>query len=202
LDSDDLWDAHKLEAQWAAIEACPDAGLVACYFRIIQDGAVVLENTAEFYEQIWSGYRGRISKDECSYFPTIEQEFFPRFQPSCSDAMIRRDVLATVGLFDESVLYNEDFEFFMRVLARYPLALVEQTLISCRRHDDKHSSNLQGMRDSLFSIANQMLRNPEKYPAGLPQVFRDRLRKNFLTVERALQHQREPAHKKASIPAK
>src|SRR6185295_6193515 len=33
LDADDLWDAQKMERQWAAVQACPDAGLVACYFR-------------------------------------------------------------------------------------------------------------------------------------------------------------------------
>ena len=201
LDSDDQWDAGKLEAQWAAIQACPDAGLVGCYFRIIEDGVVILENTDEVSEQRWAGCHGRVIKDECSYFPKIEQDFFPRFLPSCSDAMIRRDVFSEVGLFDETVLYNEDFEFFMRVLARFPLALVEQTLISCRRHDQKHSSNLQGMRDSLFSIINYMLQHPEKYPVGGPQVYRDRLKKNFLTVERALQQGRELAQKKSGTLA-
>ncbi|MGH9871467.1 MAG: glycosyltransferase family 2 protein [Pyrinomonadaceae bacterium] len=190
LDSDDRWDAQKLEAQWLAIEQCPEAGMIACYFRIIEDEVVVLENTDEVSEQRWDGYHGRVIKDDCSYFPRIEQDFFPRFLPSCSDALIRRDVFATVGLFDETVLYNEDFEFFMRVLARYPLAIVEKTLISCRRHDQKHSLNRQGMRDSLFSIINYMLQHTEKYPAGAPEVFRDRLKKHFLTVERAMQEER------------
>jgi glycosyltransferase involved in cell wall biosynthesis len=197
LDSDDLWDAQKIEAQWAAIQACPDAGLVACYFRIVEDGAVILENTHEVSEQRWAGYSGRIIKNECSYFPKIEQDFFPRFLPSCSDALVRSDVFATVGLFDETVLHNEDFEFFMRVLARYPLAIVEKTLISCRRHDAKHSLNLRAMRDSSFSIVSHMLQHPEKYPAGGPEVYRDRLKKNFLTVERALQEKRDSDQKKS-----
>jgi hypothetical protein len=45
---------------------------------------------------------------------------------------------------------------------------------------------LQGMRESVFSIVNYRLHHPEKYPAGGPQVYRDLLKKNFLTVERAL----------------
>ena len=149
----------------------PDAGLVACYFRVIEDGRVIIENTNEVSEIRWTGYYRRCIDEHCSYFPKVEHDFFPRFLPSCSDALLRRDVFATVGLFDETVLYNEDFEFFMRVLARYPLAIVEKTLISCRRHDQKHSFNLQGMRESLFSIVNCMLRHPEKYPAGGPQGF-------------------------------
>ena len=191
LDSDDLWDTDKMERQWAAAQAYPDAGVVACYFRVIKDGLAILENTDEVSEQRWDGYHGRVIDEDCSYFPRIEQDFFPRFLPSCSDALLRRDVFATVGLFDENVLYNEDFEFFMRVLARYPLAIVEKTLISCRSHDQKHSLNLQGMRESLFSIVNHMLQHPEKYPAGGPQVYRDRLKRNFLTVERALHQNRK-----------
>jgi len=186
LDSDDLWDAAKMEQQWAAAQAYPDAGVVACHFRVIEDGQVILENTDEVSEQRWDGYQGRVIGEHCSYFPKIEQDFFPRFLPSCSDALLRRAVFATVGLFDETVLYNEDFEFFMRVLARYPLAIVEKNLISCRRHDQKHSFNLQGMRESVFSIVNYMLQHPEKYPDGGPQVYRELLKKNFLTVERAL----------------
>jgi glycosyltransferase involved in cell wall biosynthesis len=187
LDSDDLWDPRKIESQWAAVKACPDAGLIACYFRVIEDDSVVLENSDEESQERWAGYQGRaFVGDCCSYFPKIEKDFFPRFLPSCSDAMLRRD---------EDVLYNEDFEFFMRVLARYPLAIVEKTLISCRRHAQKHSFNLAGMRSSLFSIINHMLENPGRYPAGAPEVYRDRIKKNFLITERALQERRQSDRK-------
>jgi glycosyltransferase involved in cell wall biosynthesis len=199
LDSDDLWDARKIEDQWAAVEACPQAGLIACYFRVFQDGSIILEDSDEAAQQRWAGYQGRvIVNDRCSYFPKIEQDFFPRFLPSCSDALLSRDVFATVGVFDEHVPYSEDFEFFLRVLAKFPLAIVEKTLISCRRHDQKHSFNLPGMRDSLFSVVNYMLKNSDKYPEGAPQVYRDRIKKNFLVVERALDKQRKSDGKKSS----
>jgi glycosyltransferase involved in cell wall biosynthesis len=199
LDSDDLWDAQKIEKQWAAVEACPDAGMVACYFRVIEDDAVILEDSDEVSRQRWANYDGRvIVNDELSYFPNVAQDFFPRFLPSCSDALLRSDVFSTVGLFDEDVLYNEDFEFFLRVLTRFPLALVEKTLISCRRHDAKHSLNLQSMRDATFSVVNHMLKNPDKYPPGAPEVYRDRLKKHFLQVERALHEQRKAAQKKSN----
>ena len=193
LDSDDVWDARKIEEQWAAVQACPDAGLVACYFRVIQDDSVILENPDEVSRERWSGYQGKVSVgDCCSYFPKIEKDFFPRFLPSCSDALLRRDVFGCVGLFDEDVPYNEDFEFFMRVLARYPLAIVEKTLISCRRHQQKHSFHLDGMRSSLFSTVNHMLKHPERYIPGAPEVYRDRIKQNFLITEQALKEQREP----------
>ena len=198
LDSDDLWDTRKIEYQWAAIQACPDAGVVACYFRVFQNDSVILESSDEVSQQRWAGYQGRVLVgDSCSYFPKIEKDFFPRFLPSCSDAMLRRDVFAGVGLFDEDVLYDEDFEFFMRVLARYPLALVEKTLISCRRHEQKRSFNLEEVRSSLFSVINHMLKHPGRYPAGAPEMYRDRIKKNFLITEQALQERRQSDRKTA-----
>jgi hypothetical protein len=46
------------------------------------------------------------------------------------------------------------------------------------------------MRDSLFTVVNYMLQHPEKYPAGAPQVYRDRIKKNFLFTEQALDRER------------
>jgi GT2 family glycosyltransferase len=181
-----------LERQWAALQAWPDAGLIATYFRVIQDGAVLLENSNEAAQKRWDGYLGPMTvSDDCRYFPSVEPDFFPRFLPSCSDALLKREVFESVGLFDETVLYNEDFEFFLRVLARFPLAIVEQTLISCRRHDQKHSFNAGEMRESLFAVVNYMLQHPDKYPAGAPQVYRDRIKKNFLITEQALEEGRK-----------
>ena len=53
------------------------------------------------------------------------------------------------------------------------------------------------MRESVFSIVNYMFQHPEKFPAGGPQVYRDLLKKNFLTVERALHKSR-----KVGLPVK
>lgn len=80
LDSDDLWDVRKIESQWAAIQACPDAGVVACYFRIIQDDSVFLENSDEESEERWAGYHGRVFvPDCCSYFQKSRRTSFPDF---------------------------------------------------------------------------------------------------------------------------
>src|SRR5713226_5813779 len=32
LDADDVWEPEKLEAQWQAVQACPEAGAVFCDF--------------------------------------------------------------------------------------------------------------------------------------------------------------------------
>jgi glycosyltransferase involved in cell wall biosynthesis len=101
------------------------------------------------------------------------------------NAGIRESTQEWIALLDSDDLWDAE------KMERQWLAIVEKTLISCRRHDQKHSFNLQGMRESVFSIVNYMLQHPEKYPTGGPQVYRDLLKKNFLTIERALQRNRE-----------
>ena len=49
------------------------------------------------------------------------------------------------------------------------------------------------MRESLFSVINYMLKHADKYPAGAPQVYRDRIKKNFVVTERFLDEQRKRA---------
>jgi hypothetical protein len=46
------------------------------------------------------------------------------------------------------------------------------------------------MRESLFAVVNYMLQHADKYPAGAPQVYRDRIKKNFLITEQALAERR------------
>jgi len=82
------------------------------------------------------------------------------------------------------------------------LAIVEKTLISCRRHDQKHSlSNDQGLRDARFLIANKMSQHPEKYPPGIPEAFRARLKQSFATIERALHKKEEMDRQKSGTSA-
>jgi hypothetical protein len=91
-----------------------------------------------------------------------------------------------VGLFDEEVAYCEDIEFFMRVFARFSLALIEKTLVQFRHHDRKHSRHFQEMRTNLFAVVNKMLQQREKYAKGAPEAYRDLLKKNFFTGEQNL----------------
>jgi glycosyltransferase involved in cell wall biosynthesis len=173
LDADDLWDPQKIEFQWSAAQAFPQAGVISCYFSVFENDSIVMPGPSE---PPWKGYRGIIIKnDRLSYFPWIEAGFFPSTQPSA--AMVRREVFSNVGLFDEEILFCEDLDFILRALARYPLAVVERTLVQCRCHPNKHSFHLREMRDGMFAVVNKMLKNPGDYPPGAPEAYRNTLKK-------------------------
>src|SRR5207245_3847035 len=53
-----------------------------------------------------------------------------------SYVMVRRDLLETVGLFDEALENAEDFDCFMRVIARAPFAIADKLLVRRREHEN------------------------------------------------------------------
>lgn len=190
LDADDRWHPRKLEEQWLGLKQFPDAGMISCYVQGFENNSILFNVTPQDMEQRWKGYTGDCKvADHCRYFSKVQKGFFSRFQPSPSDVLIRRDVFAHVGLFDEQVEYCEDLEFFLRILARYPLVIIEKTLVQNRRHARKMSFQFAEMRSYLFTVINKMMAHPEQYPPGAGEFYRDILKKNFLLAEKALQRQ-------------
>lgn len=194
LGADDLWEPDKTEWQWRAVESCPDAGMVGC------DHTLLYSDPAP--EQAASGGRGRrrgrwegradkvAAGDGCVYFPKPTAEFCARFLPLASGVMLRRDVFQAVGLFDEGLSHNEDVEFFIRVLARYPLAVIERPLVRYRRHGGNMSKDLEGMWSSVLATNHKMAKHPEMYPEGVARAHLDFIKSHFAVFERAIAERR------------
>src|ERR1700687_1588081 len=120
LDADDWWAANKIELQWRAIQEFPDVALVSCdnYFA---KGGSILPISEDVLQSRWNKMPERLIRGEhCSFIPKAPGDILNRFFPKPPTAVLRREVFSTVGCFNEDLLYNEDVECFMRVMARYP----------------------------------------------------------------------------------
>jgi hypothetical protein len=53
--------------------------------------------------------------------------------------MVARQLLVDVGGFDEAMRSGEDYDLWMRLALRSPVALVDEPLVDVRRHDRNHS---------------------------------------------------------------
>jgi glycosyltransferase involved in cell wall biosynthesis len=126
LDSDDLWAPRKLEAQLAALRAQPDRRWCYCAFTQI-DGQNELLN-AERWRR-WTPHAGEI------FAQTVTTE--AALRTPCVTA--QRRLLAEVGGFDESLPSSEDFDLWMRLALRSPVALVDEPLVQVRRHEANYS---------------------------------------------------------------
>jgi len=186
LDADDLWDKRKLAWQWKAIESCPAAALISCDLSILVDKRVTSILSPAQARNRWRGFEYVTVHDHCYYLEKIPCDFLPRFNIGTPTVMLRRDVFAKVGFFDETLIFLQALELFARVMAAYPMAYVERSLVCHRRHDRNHTKDPTAFWPTYISLINRMLKNPDLYPEGAGRAYRERLKEQFYHFERAL----------------
>ncbi len=145
LDADDWWRADKLEKQLAALAADPAAGVAYSFTTFVDERGEVLHG----------GYQVPVSGD-------VLPRLFVRFFLQCgSNALVRREVFARAGLFDETLEVCEDYDFYLRAAACCPFALVPEHQVSYRKHAGSSSSDAQRVRRSADRvIAAAVARHP------------------------------------------
>jgi GT2 family glycosyltransferase len=129
LDSDDLWQPRKLAHQVAFFTACPPA-------RICQT------------EEIWLRHGVRVNPH--NKHRKVGGDIFARSLQLClvspSAVMLRRELLAQVGGFDESLPACEDYDLWLRIAATEPVHLLATPLVIKRGgHADQLSRRFWGM---------------------------------------------------------
>lgn len=137
LDSDDSWQPQKCMLQAALYRAQPEVGLIHCGSRFVDPAGRELEN----YVRESNTAQG-----------DVLLEFFCNFFLITSAVMVPRHCLDTVGIFDETLRIGEDYDLFLRLLARWPAGCVEEPLLnrtiradSLSREDYDHDARMDLM---------------------------------------------------------
>lgn len=122
LDSDDEWLPEKTAHQLAWLEAHPDAGMVLCDVeRVDSEGRLI-----DVFRR-----RDVIREDGRVLRWVIHN---PALAPA--SAILRREVFEDVGGFDESLRTAEDIDFHLRIARRWPIGVVERSLVRAMRGHD------------------------------------------------------------------
>ncbi len=139
LDSDDLWQEKKLEAQTTWMESHPDC-------------------MAIHTDEIWirNGRRVNPMNRHAKYGGYIFEHCLPLCVVSPSSVMLRATLLEKVGLFDESLPACEDYDLWLRISASYPFHyLTEKLTVKRGGHEDQLSRKYWGMdRFRVHSLIN------------------------------------------------
>lgn len=150
LDSDDVWFPGKLRTQLDALASAPHAGWCVSNCEMVDtdspdadplDGfqhgfpvfAALRESPDRFFGRRLARLRFESGGVEYDAFvgDAFGLLFYGNFVfPSC--AVLKREVVERVGLFDESFRGAEDNEFFHRVAAASPCVVVMQRLVRYR----------------------------------------------------------------------
>jgi glycosyltransferase involved in cell wall biosynthesis len=120
LDGDDLWEPPKLERQLTALRDAPEAALCYTIARYVDAGGRPLP-----VRRPPAPLAGNI-------FPTLVRAN----RMILSSVVVRRTVLAQAGGFDECLpaLGCEDWDLWLRVCRRHPVAVVPEELTRYRVH--------------------------------------------------------------------
>jgi len=129
LDSDDYWLPEKLGVQISFFKSHPEA---------------MISQT----EEIWIR-NGRYANPKTRHLKPSGDVFEPSLKLcliSPSAVMLRRSLLAEVGLFDEDLPACEDYDLWLRIACRYPVHLINEKLVVKEGgHPDQLSSRYRGM---------------------------------------------------------
>jgi len=129
LDSDDEWWPHKLERQ---VE----------YHRKHRELKVFQCN------EVW--YRNEVRVNKRDKHQKHSGQFFVHALKLClvtsSATLVHRSVFQDIGYFDTSFPACEDYDFWLRVLVKYPVGLLDEPLMNrYSGHADQLSSRFWGM---------------------------------------------------------
>lgn len=113
LDDDDEWLPTKLQKQVDLMNNSPKSvGLIYCWMDYYgSDGSVIAEHH--------TSARGYI-------FPAILRR---NIVGGCPTLLLRKSIINTVGMFDENLTLDDDYEFIIRVCKRYEVDVVEEVLV-------------------------------------------------------------------------
>jgi glycosyltransferase involved in cell wall biosynthesis len=191
LDADDWWAPNKIELQWRAIQEFPEAGLVSCDTYFAKNGSITPRSN-QVVQSRWNNFSESLIRGQhCILIPKAPGDMLSRFSPLSPSALIRRHVFPAVGFFNEDLRYNDELECFMRIMARYPLAIVELPLVYCRLHDDNRSRDIEGKQKAYVQMVNLMTKYPERYPPGAGKNEKQKVKEIFHNVERNILRKRE-----------
>ena len=137
LDCDDWWLPQKLEKQVARVSDDPEIGLV--YSLATRVDAAGKEG--DRFDSIVEGrVLDRLLLGNC-------------IAGSASSAMVTRRAIDAVGMFDESLHYAEDWEYWIRIASRFAVACVPEFDVYLLDRPGSQGKNAQATRrDSLRFI--------------------------------------------------
>ena len=143
LDSDDEWLPEKLSAQMEYFQGNPECLIVQTQERWIRNGRRV------------NPKRKHLKKAGDIFLESVELCLI-----SPSAVMLRRELINEVGLFDEGLEAAEDYDLWLRVLARYPVGLIDRELVIRHGGHEDQLSAQPGLDRFRVMALEKILREP------------------------------------------
>ncbi len=140
LDSDDTWDARKIAIQAEKLIASgTEVGMVYCGIRRIDSGGRKVPD--------------RVPRHRGNLFEVLLKH---NVIGGMSTAMIRAEVLADVGPFDERLRARQDLDMWLRIARRYEIDYVEEKLVTYVMHRGRTSENKSARLQGTLALLGKL----------------------------------------------
>ena len=139
LDADDLWTKEKLASQYQALQSYPQAAVSYSGTDWIDEASNIINHASP---------------------PSISGNIYgvlllSNILGSGSNALIKKEALAITGNFDESLKASEDWDFLIRLAAKYEFIRVDAPQILYRQSPDSMSSKLHYQEQEMVKVIHK-----------------------------------------------
>lgn len=139
IDSDDVWEADKLEKQVKYMENHQNCG--ACFTRvnIIDENSNIDNDTYRDYFNLFNTQENKISKDWVRFF------FYSGNCLCNPSVLIRRSAFEEVGMYYHlAYVTAEDYELWTRLVTKSSIHIMDEKMIRYRATEDEHKISGHG----------------------------------------------------------
>lgn len=131
FDSDDLMSQYKLETQLKALELNPEAAFCCSNFSIINDKGDISTpdfwKTNKVFQKLDISHRDELGNYLFKTAAIIDSLLLHNFIAS-SSMLIRKQILTTLGGFDESLENTDDYDMWLRIQQLHGCICIPQVL--------------------------------------------------------------------------
>jgi len=173
LDSDDFWEANKIELQIRYLEQNPDVGLVYC------NGTAVNSNGEYLYDIYQTGHREENKPEKILLDCYISLP---------SNSIVRMPLIKKAGCFDESLRTAQDHDMLLRIAEICRLGYINNNLWHYRRHSESISKSNKGVTNRWQNGFIILEKAKNRYPYSLSVIRRRKAVLHFRLYQCAMEN--------------
>jgi glycosyltransferase involved in cell wall biosynthesis len=183
LDADDLWMPTHIEEVVGLLEQYPKSVVAFSRIRRFGDEDVI---APPFVPE---------GPPSFMFWQLIEENIVAQ-----SSAVARRETLASIGGYNESLRYSEDYDLWLRLARRFPFVCTSDVTAGYRVHPNQASRNVTQMVLGRWRVKSRFLANARKKetPEFVAQLEAQMLRAFSYGLQSAWDDRNE-AHLRASL---
>ena len=152
IGSDDIWHSGKLQEQVEYMEQHRETAVCFSWAEFIDENGRLyskLGQECDYDTQIFM-HRNRTQGEALRYFFDSANYFC---HPS---ALIRSEVIREIGGFDPRFRQLHDFDYWVRILQKYPVHIIEKPLVQYRRLSTENDSLSAVNKQNMIRFMNEI----------------------------------------------